>query len=122
MIKKKLTIWHKDNYNCIGELWMNPELRKQCVVAVKQGDHYEFMECHFELWHNGGNALMNTIICVNNLGIIFPISQLYCDYIGEYSLENLEVCLFDPNDQKDKDILEEISYEQYQEYMNDNIF
>lgn len=122
MIKKKLTIWHKNNYSCIDELWMNPELRKQCVVAVKQEDHYEFMECHFEIWHNGENALMNTIICVNDLGINFPISQLYCDYVGEHSLENLEVYLFDPNDQKDKDILAEISYEQCQEYMKDNIF
>lgn len=122
MIKKKLTIWHADGLNSLGGLWMNPDLRKQCVVAVRQEDHYEFMECHFEVWHNGGNSLTNTIYCVNTLGIIFPVSQIYCDYSGEYNIENLEVCLFDPNDQKDKDILSEISYEQYQEFMKTNAF
>jgi hypothetical protein len=122
MIRKELTILHKDNYNSIGKLWMNPDLRKQCVVAVKQEDHYEFMECHFEVWHNGGNSITNDIICVNTLGIIFPISQLYYEYENEYSLENIEICLFDPNDEKDKKILEEISYELYLEYKQYNDF
>ena len=115
MIKKKLTIRHKDTYNSIGELWMNPELRKQCVVAVRQEDCYEFMECHFEVWHRGGNALTNEISCVNTLGIFFPISQIYCDHNID-GIENIEVCLFDPNDPKDKEILSEISYEQSLEY------
>ena len=121
MIKKKLTIWYKDDINSIGSLWLNPDLREQCVVAVKQTDHCEFMECHFEVWHNGGNSLTNTIYCVNTLGLIFPISQIYCDYSGEYNIEKLEICLFDPNDEKDKEILSELSYELYQEYIKDNI-
>ena len=122
MIKKKLTIWQDNSFNYTGELWMNPDLRKQCIVAVRQEDCYEFMECHFEVWHRGGNALTNVIHCVNTLGIFFPISQIYCDYEGEYNIEKLEVCLFDPNDSKDKEILSEISYEQHLEYMKyDNI-
>lgn len=121
MIKKKLTILHKDNYNLVGELWMNPELRHQCIVAVRQEDHYEFMECHFEVWHNGGNALTNTIYCVNCKGLLFSISEIYCDHNYE-GIENIEVCLFDPNDENDKKILEEISYELYLEYKKYNDF
>ena len=59
MIKKKLTIYGDSDI-----LYMNPELKKQCIVAVGQEDHYEFMECHFEVWHKGGNALTNEILCV----------------------------------------------------------
>jgi len=122
MIKKKLTIWYKDGINSIGSLWLNPDLREQCVVAVKQIDHCEFMECHFEVCHNGGNALRNDIMCVNTLGINFPISQIYCsNSSGKYGIDFLEVCLFDPNDEKDKEILSELSYELYQEYIKDNI-
>ena len=118
MIKKKLTIWYKEDYNSVGELWMNPDLRHQYIVAIRQEDHYEFMECHFEVWHNGGNALTNTIQCVNTLGIPFPISQIYCDHpTGEHGIDSLEVCLFNPDDPKDKEILSEISYEQYLEHM-----
>ena len=120
MIKKKLTIWG-DQINTPKVLWMNSDLRKQCVVAVKQEDHYEFMECHFEVWHNQGNALTNTINCINTLGLIFPVSQLYCEPVGEFNQENLEVCLFDPNDEKDKEILSELSWEQHQEYMKEQI-
>ena len=122
MIRKELTILHKDNYNSTGKLWMNPDLRHQYIVAVRQEDHYEFMECHFEVWHNGGNSITNDIICVNTLGIIFPISQLYYEYENEYSLENIEICLFDLNNEKDKKILEEISYELYLEYKQYNDF
>lgn len=115
MIKKKLTIWYKEDYNYVGELWLNPDLRNQCIVAVRREDHYEFMECHFEVWHNGGNALTNTIQCVNTLGISFPISEIYCNHNYE-GIENIEVCLFDPDDENDQDILSEISYEQSLEY------
>ena len=69
----------------------------------------------FEVWHKGGNALTNTIQCVNTLGIPFPISQIYCDHNID-GIENIEVCLFDSNDPKDKEILSEISYEQNLEY------
>ena len=121
MIKKKLTIWG-GSISSTPVYMLNPDLRKQCVVAVRQEDHYDFMECHFEVWHNGGNSITNDIICVNTLGIPFPISQLYYEYENEYSLENIEICLFDPNDEKDKKILEEISYELYLEYKQYNDF
>ena len=48
MIKKKLAIWG-GSINSTHTYMLNPELRKQCVVAVRQGDHYEFMEGHFEV-------------------------------------------------------------------------
>jgi hypothetical protein len=33
----------------------------------------------------------------------------------------MEICLFDPNDEKDKEILSELSWEQHQEYMKEQI-
>jgi hypothetical protein len=95
MIKKKLTIWHADELNSLGGLWMNPDLRKQCVVAVRQEDHYEFMECHFEVWHNGGYSITNSIMCVNTLGIPFDVGQLYTEPVTEVHYEHMEICLFD---------------------------
>ena len=122
MIKKKLAVYgDANNVQDLKELYMNPELKKQCVVAVKQEDHYEFMECHFEVWHNHGNALFNTLCCVNTFGLFFPISQLYCDPVSETDLSKIKVCLFDPDDPKDKEILSEISWELSQEYRKDNI-
>lgn len=123
MIKKPLTIKHTNDLNAICGLWMNPDLKKQCVVAVRQDERYEFMECHFEVYHNGGNALMNTIYCVNTLGVLFSISDIYCDHEpGKHEIEDLFVCLFNPNDENDKKILSELSWEQYQEHMKYNIF
>ena len=69
MIKKKLTIWG-GNIKSTPVYMLNPDLRKQCVVAVRQEDHYEFMEGHFEVWHNGGYSITNSIMCVNILSLL----------------------------------------------------
>jgi hypothetical protein len=120
MIKKKLTIWG-GNISSTPVYMLNPDLRKQCVVAVRQEDHYEFMEGHFEVWHNGGYSITNTIHCVNTLGIPFDVGQLYTEPVTEVHYEHMEICLFDPNDENDKRILSELSWEQHQEYMKEQI-
>ena len=79
------------------------------------------MECHFEVWHNGGNSITNAIMCINTLGIPFGVSQLYTEPVTEVHYEHMEICLFDPNDEKDKEILSELSWEQHQEYMKEQI-
>lgn len=120
MIKKKLTIWG-GNISSTPVYILNPDLRKQCVVAVRQEDYYEFMEGHFEVWHNGGYSITNSIMYVNTLGIPFDIGQLYTEPVTEVHYEYMEICLFDPNDEKDKEILSELSWEQHQEYMKEQI-
>lgn len=120
MIRKKLTIWG-DIISSIPVYMLNPDLCKQCVVAVRQEDHYEFMEGHFEIWHNGGYSITNSIIYVNTLGISFDVGQLYTEPVTEVHYERMEICLFDPNDDKDKEILSELSWEQYQEYSKEQI-
>lgn len=120
MIKKKVAIWG-GNINSVHTYMLNPELRKQCVVAVRQEDQYEFMECHFEVWHNGGYSITNSIMCVNTLGIPFGLGQLYTEPVTEIHPEYMEICLFDPNDEKDKEILAELNYEQHLEWCKENI-
>ena len=60
-------------------------------------------------------------MCVNTLGIPFDVGQLYTEPVTEVHYEHMEICLFDPNDENDKRILSELSWEQHQEYMKEQI-